>query len=69
MPAPSAKRGKYSALFSKNKKTATENLGGCIMKIVYVLKVLFFFVWFYSSFVLVYEGVDVVLPDFHIVLH
>lgn len=34
MPAPNAKHGKYSALFSKNKKTATENLGGCIMKIV-----------------------------------
>ena len=26
-----------------------------VMKIVYVLKVLFFFVWFYSSFVLVNE--------------
>ena len=37
------------------------------MKICYVLKVLFF-VWIYSSFVLVNEGVNVVLSDFDILL-
>lgn len=32
-------------------------------------KWLFLFFWFYSSFVFVYKGVDIILSDFHIVLH
>ena len=39
------------------------------MKIVYVLKWLFLFFGFYSSFVFIYKGVYVIFAEFNILLH